>query len=61
MAKDFISVSKDSLKVVIISMSGWMVFTEFTRMFGLENIHSPWLGILGLVIGFLVVKFGWKK
>lgn len=57
----FINITKETLKVVVISASGWAVFYGIISLLKLTDL-SPFLLIGGgLVASWLIVKFGLKK
>ena len=58
--KDFFSYSKNTLKLIAVSMVGWMGFDAVRRIFNI-NALNPFLELaLALVIGFILLRNGIK-
>ena len=56
-----IKVVKLSLVAVIISTSGWLVFSGVNQLFNLSQLSAYSSIGLGLLVGYLTYFFGIKK
>lgn len=61
MVKSNLKILQTAILLAIISTGGWLLFEGITELFGLKGLIPIMKVIVGLVVVWLVAKFGLDK